>query len=230
MHHVLEAKLVVGNMVFIENESEDVSKQDCELIAFYRLAKKLKQLFKRLPICILGDSFYACENVFHLCDTEFKLLKEMEQKQSKNNESAWGNRISYHQRAVNVMETTIKVEDRKTKHYVFITDLSITKKNVERLIQAGRSRWSIENQGFNQQKNLRYHIEHGNSHHRIAIKKSRSHDTNCRYHHAVIWKRGENREGIQKNGKTKILKSVTSDLRAHINKMTTLSGWINPYK
>ncbi|WP_244875100.1 transposase family protein [Heyndrickxia coagulans] len=46
MHHVLEAKLVVGDMVFsiasefIENESENVSKQDCELKAFDRLAKK----------------------------------------------------------------------------------------------------------------------------------------------------------------------------------------------
>lgn len=36
MHHVLEAKLVIGDMVFsigsefIENESEDVTKQDCE--------------------------------------------------------------------------------------------------------------------------------------------------------------------------------------------------------
>ncbi len=56
MHHVLEAKLVVGDMVlsiaseFIENESEDVSKQDCELKAFYRLATKIKQAFKRLPI------------------------------------------------------------------------------------------------------------------------------------------------------------------------------------
>ncbi|MFA8438189.1 transposase family protein, partial [Pueribacillus sp. YX66] len=49
MHHVLEAKLVVGNMVFsvasefIENESEDTPKQDCELNAFKRLAKNLKQ-------------------------------------------------------------------------------------------------------------------------------------------------------------------------------------------
>lgn len=44
-----EAKLVVGDMVlsigteFIENESEDVKKQDCELKAFYRLAEKIKQ-------------------------------------------------------------------------------------------------------------------------------------------------------------------------------------------
>ena len=72
MHHVLEAKLVVGDMVlslaseFIENESEGVPKQDCELKAFHRLAKKLKDTYKRLPICILGDSLYACESVFML--------------------------------------------------------------------------------------------------------------------------------------------------------------------
>ena len=34
----------------------------------------------------------------------------------------------------------------------------------------GRSRWKIENEGFNQQKNLRYHIEHANSHNYTAIK------------------------------------------------------------
>ena len=56
----LEAKLVVGDMVFsidtefIENE-ETYEKQDCELKAFKRLAKRLKKNYKRLPICILGD-------------------------------------------------------------------------------------------------------------------------------------------------------------------------------
>lgn len=74
MHQVLEAKLVVGDMVFsigtefIENESEDVSKQDCELKAFHRLGGKIKEVFPRLPICVLGDSLYACESVFKLCD------------------------------------------------------------------------------------------------------------------------------------------------------------------
>ncbi|HAJ3957508.1 transposase family protein [Fictibacillus sp. Mic-4] len=193
MHHVLEAKLVVGNMVFsvasefIENETEEVTKQDCELKAFYRLARKLKQTFKRLPICLLGDSLYACETVFEICErnrwnyifrfkegriksiaSEFKLLKEIEQKHSKN--TTWINGISYNRRTVNVMETTIKVEENKTKHYVFITDLPITKKNVERLIQTGRNRWAIENQGFNQQKNHRFQIEHANSHNYNAMK------------------------------------------------------------
>ena len=73
-HNVLEAKIVLGeNLVisiateFIENENEDVSKQDCEIKAFKRLAAKVKKLYKRLPVCILGDSLYACEPVFEIC-------------------------------------------------------------------------------------------------------------------------------------------------------------------
>ena len=73
-HNVLEAKIVLGeNLVisiateFIENENEDVEKQDCERKAFKRLAEKIKKNYPRLPICILGDSLYACEPVFQIC-------------------------------------------------------------------------------------------------------------------------------------------------------------------
>ncbi|WP_227935272.1 hypothetical protein [Alkalihalobacillus deserti] len=64
----------------------------------------------------------------------------------------------------------LETEDGKNIQFVFITDLKITKKNAERLIVAGRSRWKIENQGFNQQKNIRYQIEHANSHNYTAMK------------------------------------------------------------
>ena len=56
--YVLEAKLVVGNMVFsmgtefVENESENVDKQDCEIKAFKRLAEKIKKEYPRLKIII----------------------------------------------------------------------------------------------------------------------------------------------------------------------------------
>ncbi len=73
-HNVLEAKIVLGdNLVisiateFIENQSEDVKKQDCERNAFKRLATKIKKDYPRLPICILGDSLYACAPVFQIC-------------------------------------------------------------------------------------------------------------------------------------------------------------------
>ncbi len=194
MHHVLEAKLVVGDMVFsigsefIENESEDIAKQDCELKAFHRLAKKIKQTFKRLPICILGDSLYACESVFDRCDeykwkylcrfkegriksiaSEFKALKELEQSK-KQDHLFWINDISYNDRKVNLMESKFEMNNGKIREFVFITNLKITKKNAERLIAAGRSRWKIENQGFNEQKNNRYDIEHANSHNYTAMK------------------------------------------------------------
>lgn len=73
-HQVLEAKVVLGDDLvfsigteFIENEQEELSKQDCERKAFKRLASNLKEMFPRLPICIMGDSLYACEPVFEVC-------------------------------------------------------------------------------------------------------------------------------------------------------------------
>lgn len=73
-HNVLEAKIVMGDNIifsiasdFIENEKGNPTKQDCERNAFKRLAQSLKRMFPRLPICILGDSLYACESVFEVC-------------------------------------------------------------------------------------------------------------------------------------------------------------------
>ncbi len=68
--YVLEAKLVVGNMAlsigteFVENKEDiekmskkgsEEAKQDCEIKAFKRLAKKIKNNYPRLKIIISGD-------------------------------------------------------------------------------------------------------------------------------------------------------------------------------
>jgi hypothetical protein len=73
-HHVLEAKLVCPNgfafslmSEFIENPAENVTKQDCELKAFYRLGRRLKQRFPRLPLVLLFDGLFANGTVFNLC-------------------------------------------------------------------------------------------------------------------------------------------------------------------
>ena len=194
MHHVLEAKLVVGNMVlsigteFIENESEDVTKQDCELKAFYRLAEKIKQIYPRLPICILGDSIYAAEPVFKLCDEykwkylirfkegriksiadEYSKIKAIEDK-CEDEEVSWVNEIPYNHRQVNVFEGIAEDKEGKKRRYLFITNIRVTKRNARTMLSVGRSRWKIENQGFNTQKNIRYYIEHANSHNYNAMK------------------------------------------------------------
>lgn len=73
-HPVLEAKLVTPNgfafslmTEFIENADLQGDKQDCELKAFYRLTKRLKARFPRLPICLLLDGLYAGGPTFQLC-------------------------------------------------------------------------------------------------------------------------------------------------------------------
>lgn len=72
-HYVLEVKLVVGEIVisidseFIENEEENVEKQDCEIRAFYRMAKRIKKEYPKLGIIISGDALYACEPVIKIC-------------------------------------------------------------------------------------------------------------------------------------------------------------------
>ncbi len=74
-HYVLEAKLVTtsGHAIsfaseFIENrQKKEFDKQDCEQTAFARLAKKIKQCYPRLPICILADGLYPNDTVFGTC-------------------------------------------------------------------------------------------------------------------------------------------------------------------
>ena len=53
---------------------------------------------------------------------------------------------------------------------MYITDLSITNKNIEESIYVGRKRWKIENEGFNVQKNGTFDIGHLYSKDSIAIK------------------------------------------------------------
>src|SRR3989337_4462210 len=81
-HPVLEAKLVTSNgfvfslmTEFIENADLQGDKQDCELKAFYRLTKRLKARFHRLPICLLLDGLYAGGPTFQLCqDYDWRYL------------------------------------------------------------------------------------------------------------------------------------------------------------
>lgn len=72
-YYVLEAKLVTPNgfaipvlTEFVENESQDVDKQDCELKAFYRLARRLKGYFPHTKFCLLFDSLYVGKPTFDL--------------------------------------------------------------------------------------------------------------------------------------------------------------------
>ncbi len=49
-------------------------------------------------------------------------------------------------------------------HNSFITDIPVDQSNVEQIIQAGRSRWKVENEKNNVLKTKGYHLEHNFGH------------------------------------------------------------------
>ena len=62
-YYVVEAKIVLHEQVvvsimteFVENEGNEVEKQDCERNACIRLMERLKKEFPMLPICLCGNS------------------------------------------------------------------------------------------------------------------------------------------------------------------------------
>ena len=63
-----------------------------------------------------------------------------------------------------------KEENKKTIRFQWITSLELTERKLGEMILAGSGRWKIENEGFNNQKNGLYRIEHLNSKNSNAMK------------------------------------------------------------
>lgn len=208
-HKVLEAKVVLGEHLtlsldteFIENEDENVSKQDCEVNAAKRLLGRLKKDYPRLAICIQGDALYAAETVMGICrgngweyiltqkDTRQRALSESYEwiaggggkTEVKNigKELGTGAYINHVEETAGKKETANMYEYRyeyKDKdgnpaitEFQWITSIELTRRNLEEMVCAGRGRWRIENEGFNNQKNGIYDIGHLNSHNSRAMK------------------------------------------------------------
>lgn len=52
---------------FIENPESEYDKQDCELKAAKRLLERLKKEFQHLPVTLLMDGLYLCEDILNVC-------------------------------------------------------------------------------------------------------------------------------------------------------------------
>lgn len=168
------------------------TKQDCELNAFKRLAKKIKKKFPKLNIVISGDALYAKSTVIDICkEYDWKYIirlkegsiptiyKEFEEMSKKYNESKIEgyelvNSIEYKGNKTNVIrykeiKRASETEEVETE-FTYITDLPIRDKNIEETVYLGRKRWKIENEVFNIQKNGTFDIGHLFSKNENAIK------------------------------------------------------------
>ncbi len=207
-HKVLEAKLVLSDSIvvsigteFIENESEDVTKQDCETNAAKRLIARIKEEYPRLNICLQGDALYETEPLMEICrlngwkyifthksgrqgvvDENYALLDECDGKKKKTHVGKEGGEAKYYNgldklagksEMMNIFEygyeyTQGGVKCKKT--FIWVTNIELSYTNIGKMVDAARGRWHIENEGFNNQKNGIYKIEHLNSHDNNAMK------------------------------------------------------------
>ena len=79
-------------------------------------------------------------------------------------EIQWINNIPFNARYhhwIQLDEKQINQSGKTGKYkFVYLTDIPITHENAQKLCEAGRLRWKIEKQGFDQQKNHGYNISH----------------------------------------------------------------------
>ena len=193
--YALEAKLVTENgigfslaTVFIETEKE-FDKEDCELNAFYRLEKILKERFPRMQICVLLDGLYSNKNVLDICEKNqwgyYITLKEgalpkahksaMQQIQAFPEQAvdhnpevgvhqhlSWALNVKHEGRHFHVLvceETKITKDGIEKNTFVWLTDTRPNKDNAAQLAKEARCRWVVEGM-FNIQKNGGYELEH----------------------------------------------------------------------
>ncbi len=128
---------------FVENES--VNKQDCKLNPAKRLMKKLKYKFRKLNICILGNSLYSCESMYELFDEykwkfifgfkdgraktlweEIQTIKKIQSGES-NTDFTYINEVSYQRRLINAIDFN-DTSNNISKNFVFVTNIKLTPK------------------------------------------------------------------------------------------------------
>ena len=177
---------------FIRNVDGN-TKQDCELNAAKRIIKKINKDHPRLPIIILGDSLYSkspfieelpgFSYILTAKPKDHKTLYEdiegfrriggmdnleVTKKKDRIFKYEWVNQTPLNANPesplINFVEFKIMVNEKCTYRNAWVTDIEITKENVEMVVKGGRARWKIENEGFNTLKNHGYHLEHDFGH------------------------------------------------------------------
>lgn len=186
-HLVLEAKLVFDSFVlsldseFIENPDPSVvnlKKQDCEMNAFKRMAKRIKKNFPKLKFIITADALYASGPFIKLClDNNWDYIFRLKSDKLKTVNRDFDGIISiesgsvhqnyflvkdyqYNKYKFNIVRYIEKIKNKNDKIFTYITNLVVDDNNIKSIISLGRRRWKIENQGFNIQKNNIFDITH----------------------------------------------------------------------
>lgn len=75
----------------------------------------------------------------------------------------WVNGLEYKKHPIHVLELKIERTGKIYQQFTWLSSMEIYEDVAEEMVETGRKRWLIENEGFNIQKNHRYMITHANS-------------------------------------------------------------------
>lgn len=113
----------------------------------------LKSVQEELKDLILSEEYFEYSDVNtvskHNYSSKFKVFNE----------------VKYRDHHFNVLETIvvkthINTKEKEINRFVHITNVSVNKISVSSVSKAGRLRWKIENEGFNNQKKSGYNLQH----------------------------------------------------------------------
>lgn len=165
--------------------NDNGSKEDSELSGFKRLAAKIIGYYPKLKICILADGLYPSEPFFRICeennwcycvvlkDKKLSTVWEQVERELNITEATgqvenmilgdkttveWVNNITYREKSIGWIECRENIGEAE-RRFVFLTDLLIDQTTAQEIINAGRSRWNIED-AFNTQKNRGFSLHH----------------------------------------------------------------------
>jgi hypothetical protein len=182
---------------FIENPEPEPTKQDCETKAFARLVPTLKGAFPQMSMCMLLDALYLQEPVIRQCRennwayvitfkegsaptvwAEFEELKKLcpqnrlvRNQHGFRQELRWVNDLQFGKETSSAIECVETTPDGTVTRFAWATSFHVDRWNVSTIANdAGRLRWKIENEGFNEQKNSGYNLEHAYSENERAAK------------------------------------------------------------
>lgn len=192
--YILECKLAVGNIVisldseWIENVEtlNENQKQDCEIKAFERMAKRIKKNYPKQKFILTADALYCtspmmdiCKQnnwkyIFNLNDRLRTVFKDFNDYIECFNDCTitnyfLDNNYKYKRHRFNIIKYT-ETKKNKTTNFHYVTNLIVTDGNIKNIVCLGRNRWKIENQGFYNQKHRLFDITHLNSRNDTALK------------------------------------------------------------
>ena len=171
-------------------KTDGSKKNDCEHQAAKRFLDHLKREHPHLKVIITGDGLYpdgpfikrlkqddhrfilvAKEKDLKSLFSEFRTLRREShaiQEKQITHRFEWANghvlNDSHLDCLVNVLEYWEEHTNGKKQHWVWVTDIPLTAKNVYHIMKGGRARHKIENETFNTLKNQGYQFEHNFGH------------------------------------------------------------------